>query len=180
MDTSNRASRATPRAPKIAPYGTNRQVRERKTKKQNYAKGKLRNKREQASSNGVTPSQKMKPTIVIKHTGTFTWGIPHELKLFTFTKLLIFFKLLDQPSGIYYRWTGEGVGCSLPGGTTFGSVEAGATFTSDPGSTLSADWAVSSLRMLLAISSQRTSITHWAETCSATDLACGNKLSPID
>ena len=30
--------------------------------------------------------------------------------------------------------TGEGVGCSLPGGTTFASVEARATSTSDLGS----------------------------------------------
>ena len=30
------------------------------------------------------------------------------------------------------------------------------------------------------MSSQRASITHYAETCSATNLACGSKLSPSD
>ena len=30
------------------------------------------------------------------------------------------------------------------------------------------------------MSSRRTSITHYAETCSATNLACGSKLSPSD
>ena len=64
---------------------------------------KLRNKREQASPNGATPSQKTKPTIVVKHTGTFTWGLPHELKLFTFTKLLLFYKLLDRLGAICCR-----------------------------------------------------------------------------
>ena len=34
--------------------------------------------------------------------------------------------------------TDEGAGCSLPGDTTFGSVEARATSTSDPGSVPSA------------------------------------------
>ena len=35
--------------------------------------------------------------------------------------------------------TGEGAGCSLPGGTTFGSIEGRATFTSDLGSAPSVD-----------------------------------------
>ena len=49
--------------------------------------------------------------------------------------------------------TDEGAGCSLLGGTTFGSVETGATFTSDPGSVPSIGWAASSPHMLLAMSS---------------------------
>ena len=40
---SSWASRVTPQAPKVAAYRTNGQVRERKNKKQNYAKVKLRN-----------------------------------------------------------------------------------------------------------------------------------------
>ena len=75
--------------------------------------------------------------------------------------------------------TNEGAGCSLPSGTTFGSVKAGATFTSDPGCAPFAGWAESSPRMLLTMSSRWTSITHWAETCSATNLACGSKPSLI-
>ena len=55
----------------------------------------------QASPNGVTPSQKTKPTVVIKYMRTFTRGLPHKLKHFTFTKLLILYKLLGRPSGIY-------------------------------------------------------------------------------
>ena len=82
--TSSRASRATPRAPKVAAYGTNGQVREGGNKKQNYAKGKLRNEREQAPPNGVIPSQKTKPTVVIKHTVIFTRGSPTNLT-FTFS-----------------------------------------------------------------------------------------------
>ena len=62
-------------------YGTNGQVRERKNKKQNYAKGKLRNEREQAPPNGAIPSKKTKSTIVIKHTVIFTRGLPRKLKL---------------------------------------------------------------------------------------------------
>ena len=53
------------------------------SKKQNYAKGKLRNEREQASPNGATPSQKQKPIAVIKtHHERLTRGLPHELKFF--------------------------------------------------------------------------------------------------
>ena len=40
----------------------------------------------QASLNGVTPSQKMKPIVVIEYTRTFTQGLPHKLKLFTSSK----------------------------------------------------------------------------------------------
>ena len=74
--------------------------------------------------------------------------------------------------------TGEGAGCSLPGGTSFGSVDAGAMSTSDPGFMSSTGWAMSPRRTLLAMSSRWTSITHYVETCSATNLACGSKLSP--
>ena len=73
---------------------------------------------------------------------------------------------------------GEGTGCSLLGGTTFGSVEAGAMSTSDLGSMSSVGQATSSRRTLLAMSSQRTSITHCVETCSSTNLTCGSKFSP--
>ena len=76
--------------------------------------------------------------------------------------------------------TDEGVGCSLPSGTTFGSAEGRTTSTFDPGSVPSTGWAMSSRRTLLAMSSWRTSITHCVETCSATNLACGSKLSPSD
>ena len=82
----------------------------------------------------MTPSQKTKPTIVIKHTRTFTRGLPHELKLFTPTKLLILYKLLGWLGGIAIGATGEGTGCSLPGGITFGSVQDGTTSTSNLGS----------------------------------------------
>ena len=57
----------------------------------------------QASLNGVTPSQKMKPIVVIEYTRTFTRGLPHELKLFASTKLLILYNLLGQLSGIGCR-----------------------------------------------------------------------------
>ena len=73
--------------------------------------------------------------------------------------------------------TDKGVGCSLHGGTTFGLVEVEATSTSDLGFVPFAGWATSSPGMLLAMSSWRTSITHYAETCSATNLVCGSKLS---
>ena len=73
--------------------------------------------------------------------------------------------------------TGKGSGCSLPGETTFGSVEAGVMSTSDPSPVPSTGWVTSSQRTLLVMSSRRTSITHCAETCFATNLACGSKLS---
>ena len=44
----------------------------------------------------------MKPT-VIKYTKTFTRGLPHELNLFTSTKLLIHHKLLGRLGGICCR-----------------------------------------------------------------------------
>jgi len=72
MVTSSQASRAMPRAPKVAAYKTNGQVQERKNKKQNYAKEKLRNEREQAPPNKAIPSQKTKSTVVIKHIVIFT------------------------------------------------------------------------------------------------------------
>ena len=76
--------------------------------------------------------------------------------------------------------TDEGVGCSLPGGTTFGSIGAEAMFPPEPGFVLSAGLEASSPRMLQAMSSWRTSITHSIETYSDTDRTCGSKLSPID
>ena len=57
----------------------------------------------QASPNGVTPSQKTKPIVVIEYTRMFTRGLPHELKLFTSAKLLIHYTLLRLPSGICCR-----------------------------------------------------------------------------
>ena len=39
--------------------------------------------------------------------------------------------------------TGEGMGCSIPGGTTFGSIEARAMSTSDLRSVPSVGWATS-------------------------------------
>ena len=96
--------------------------------------GKLRNKREQASSNGETPSQKMKPTVVIKHTGTFTRGSPMNLNFLCSLNYLYFTSYWTSSVASVVGATGEGVGCSLPSGTTFGSVEAGAMSTSDPGS----------------------------------------------
>ena len=47
---------------------------------------------------------KTKPIVVIKYTRTFTRGLPHELKLFTSTKLLILYKLLGQLGGIYCQY----------------------------------------------------------------------------
>ena len=65
--------------------------------KQNYAKGELRNEREQASPNGATPSQKQKPIAVIKtHMNILHRGSPtHELKLLTFTNYLYLKKVLN-------------------------------------------------------------------------------------
>ena len=60
---------------------------------------------------------------------------------------------------------------------TFGSVEGGATFTSNLGSTPSIGWAMSSWRVPSATLTWRASITHCAETCSATNYVCGSKLS---
>ena len=74
--------------------------------------------------------------------------------------------------------TGEDKGCSVSDGTMFGSVEGGATFTSNPGYTPSTGWATSSWRVPSAMFARRASITHCAETCSATHCACGSKLSP--
>ena len=82
----------------------------------------------------MTPSQKTKPILVIEYTRTFTQGLPHELKLFASTKLLILYKLLGGSTASAVGATGEGTGCSLLGGMTFGSVEGRAMSTSDPGS----------------------------------------------
>ena len=46
---------------------------------------------------------KTKPIIVIKYTKVITRGLPHELKLFTFTTLLILYKLLGRLGGICCR-----------------------------------------------------------------------------
>ena len=127
-----------PRAPKVAAYGTNGQVRERKNKKQNYAKEKLRNKREQASPNGVTLSQKTKPTVVIKYTGMFTRGSPMNLNFLRLLNYSYFTSYWAGSAASAVGATGEGTCGSLLGGTTFGSVEARATSTPDPGSMPSA------------------------------------------
>ena len=77
----------------------------------------------------------MKQTVVIKHTGMLTRGLPHELKLFTLNYLYF----ISYWAGLVASTvgaTGEGVGCSLPGGTTFSSVKVGVMSTSDLGSTL--------------------------------------------
>ena len=65
-------------------------MRKKEIKKQNYAKGELRNEREQASSNEASPSQKQKSIAVVKtHTNILHRGsLSHELKLFTFTNYL--------------------------------------------------------------------------------------------
>ena len=76
--------------------------------------------------------------------------------------------------------TNEGVGCSLPGSTTFGSIRAEVTFPPEPGSMLSVGSEASSPRMLRAMSSWRISITHSVETCFDIDHTCGSRLSPID
>ena len=131
----------------------------------------------QASPNGVIPSQKMKLMVFIKHTRMFTRGLPHELNFLHLLNYLYFTSYWGCPAASAVGAIGEGAGGSLPGGTTFGSIEAGAMSTSDPGSVPSAGWATSSQRMLLAMSSRRTSITHYAETCSAINLACGSKHS---
>ena len=80
---TSQASRATPWAHKVRPTEQMGRYENERNKKQNYAKGKLRNEREQASPNGATPSQKQKPIAVIKtHHERFTWGLPHKLKTF--------------------------------------------------------------------------------------------------
>jgi len=118
MVTSSQASQATPQAPKVAAYGTNGQVQERKNKKQNYAKEKLRNEREQAPPNGAIPSQKTKLTVVIKHIVMFTQGLPHKLKLLPSLNYLYFASYWTGPVASAVGATDEGAGCSFSGGTT--------------------------------------------------------------
>ena len=86
----------------------------------------------------------MKPIVVIEYTRMFTRGIPHELKLFASTNYLYFTSYWGGSAASAVGVTGGGAGCSLPGGTTFGSVEAEAMSTPDLGSVPSAGWATSS------------------------------------
>ena len=74
--------------------------------------------------------------------------------------------------------TDEDKGCSLSDRATFGSVGGRTTLASDPVSTPSIGWMTSSWRTPSATLEQRASITHCAETCSATIYAYGTKLFP--
>ena len=87
----------------------------------------------QASPNGVTPSQKTKPIVVVKYIRTFTRGLPHKLNFLHLLNYLYFTSYWGCSAASAVGATSEGTGCSLPGETTFGSIEARAMSTSDPG-----------------------------------------------
>ena len=107
----------------------------------------------------------------------FTRGLPTNSS-FTYAKYFYSNFYYGCPTASADGATEEDKGCSPSDGATLGSIEGGAMFASNPGSALSADWATSSWRAPSTALARRASITHSAETCSATNCACGSKLSP--
>ena len=99
----------------------------------------------------------------------------HLLKYF-YSKNFYYGSMVALATGL----TSEGRGCSSSDWATFGSVGGRVTPASDLGSMSSAGWATSSWCMLAAMSARRASITHYTETCLATNFACGSKLSPSE
>ena len=77
---------------------------------------------------------KMKSIVVIKYTRTFIRGLPKNLNFLHLLNYLYLTSYWGGSAASAIGATDEGVGGSLLGGTTFGSVEAEAMSTSDPGS----------------------------------------------
>ena len=75
-----------------------------------------------------------------------------NLKLFTFTNYLYSASYYTGPVASAGGATDEGAGCSLPGGTMFGSIRAEVAFPPKPGSVLFAGSEASSPRVLRAMS----------------------------
>ena len=96
-------------------------------------------------------------------------GLPHELIPYTNYLFLLFHANYGYLTASAVGTTGESRGCSSSGRTTFGSELGSMPFV---GSATSA-WCAPSV-----VFARRASITHYVETCSATNCACGSKLSP--
>ena len=97
---------------------------------------------------------------------------------FTFTNCFYSKFYCGRPAASADGVVNKDKGCSLANRMTFGSVGGGTMLVSDLVSTPSASWMMSSWRTPLATLAWRASITHCAETCSATIYMYGTKLSP--
>ena len=97
---------------------------------------------------------------------------------FTFTNCFYSKFYYGRPAASANGAVDKDKGCSLADRMMFGSVGGETMLVSDPVSTPSTGWMTSSWCMPSATLERRASITHYAETCSATIYAYGTKLSP--
>ena len=126
---------------KVIAYGSNGQVRKRKDKKQSYATVKTKKRMGQASPYEVIPSQN--EIDVFMNTNCSHGGFPMNL---SFTYVDYFYSKFHcgRPVASADGTTDEDKGCSPSDGATFGSVRGGTTLASDPASTPSIGWMISS------------------------------------
>ena len=96
----------------------------------------------QASPNKVI-HHKNKVTVFMDTQNAYIGGSPMNLS-FTYAKYFYSNFYCGGSAASATGSTGEDEGCSVSDGTTFGSVRGRAMFASDPGSTPSTGWAMSS------------------------------------